>query len=155
MRSIRRLPPKADNDFAINEISIISRGIDMMFSVIDLAGIIIGGFSLLVGGFGIANIMFVSVRERTNIIGIQKALGAKNYFILLQFIFEAILLCLFGGVLGLLLVYFGAIWANNFIEFYLVLSNKNILIGICVSILIGLHTSILRIFLCVADDSKS
>ena len=67
MRSLRRLPPKADDDFALNEISILSKGIDMMFGVIDLAGIIIGGFSLLVGGFGIANIMFVSVKERTNI----------------------------------------------------------------------------------------
>jgi putative ABC transport system permease protein len=84
MRSVRRLSPKADDDFALNETSILSKGIDMMFGVIDLAGIIIGGFSLLVGGFGIANIMFVSVKERTNIIGIQKAIGAKNYFILLH-----------------------------------------------------------------------
>ena len=68
MRSIRRLSPKADDNFALNETSIISKGIDLMFSVIDLAGIVIGGFSLLVGGFGIANIMFVSVKERTNII---------------------------------------------------------------------------------------
>ena len=137
MRSVRRLSPKADDDFALNEISILSKGIDMMFRVIDLAGIIIGGFSLLVGGFGIANIMFVSVKERTNIIGIQKAIGARNYFILLQFLFEAILLCLIGGALGLLLVYIGTVLANNYIEFDVALSVSNIFTGLWVSVFIG------------------
>jgi putative ABC transport system permease protein len=138
MRSVRRLPPKADDDFALNETSILSNGIDMMFGVIDLAGIIIGGFSLLVGGFGIANIMFVSVKERTNIIGIQKAIGAKNYFILLQFLFEAILLCLIGGALGLLLVYGGTVLANTYIDFDISLSTSNIVTGLWVSVLIGI-----------------
>ena len=137
MRSVRRLSPKADDDFALNEISILSKGIDMMFRVIDLAGIIIGGFSLLVGGFGIANIMFVSVKERTNIIGIQKAIGARNYFILLQFLLEAILLCLIGGALGLLLVYIGTVLANHYIEFDVALSVSNIFTGLWVSVLIG------------------
>jgi len=138
MRSVRRLPPKADDDFALNEISILSKGIDMMFGVIDLAGIIIGGFSLLVGGFGIANIMFVSVKERTNIIGIQKAIGAKNYFILLQFLLEAILLCLIGGTFGLLLVYGGTLLANAYIDFNISLSTNNVVTGLWVSILIGI-----------------
>jgi len=143
MRSVRRLSPKSDDDFALNEISILSKGIDVMFRVIDLAGIIIGGFSLLVGGFGIANIMFVSVKERTNIIGIQKAIGARNYFILLQFLFEAILLCLIGGALGLLLVYTGTVLANNYIEFDVALSVNNIFTGLCVSILIGVISGII------------
>jgi len=138
IRSVRRLSPKADDDFALNETSILSKGIDMMFGVIDLAGIIIGGFSLLVGGFGIANIMFVSVKERTNIIGIQKAIGAKNYFILLQFLFEAILLCLIGGALGLLLVYGGTVFANAYIDFDISLSTSNIVTGLWVSVLIGI-----------------
>ena len=138
MRSVRRLPPKADDDFALNETSILSNGIDMMFGVIDLAGIIIGGFSLLVGGFGIANIMFVSVKERTNIIGIQKAIGAKNYFILLQFLFEAILLCLIGGALGILLVYGGTLLANAYIDFDIALSANNVITGLWVSVLIGI-----------------
>jgi len=137
MRSVRRLSPKADDNFALNETSMLSKGIDMLFGVIDLAGIIIGGFSLLVGGFGIANIMFVSVKERTNIIGVQKAIGAKNYFILLQFLFEAILLCLIGGALGLLLVYSGTIFANHYIEFDIALSTNNIVTGLWVSVLIG------------------
>ena len=137
MRSVRRLSPKSDDNFALNETSILSNGIDMMFGVIDLAGIIIGGFSLLVGGFGIANIMFVSVKERTNIIGIQKAIGAKNYFILLQFLFEAILLCLIGGILGISVVYAGTLIADYYIDFDIVLSANNVITGLWVSVLIG------------------
>ena len=143
MRSVRKLSPKVDDNFALNEVSILSKGIDTMFSVIDLAGIIIGGFSLLVGGFGIANIMFVSVKERTNIIGIQKAIGAKNYFILFQFLFEAILLCLIGGVLGLLFVYSGTILANYYIEFHVALSTNNIITGLWVSVLIGVISGVI------------
>jgi putative ABC transport system permease protein len=96
MRSIRKLKPSAEENFSINETDIITKGFNSLFSVIATVGWIIGGFSLLVGGFGIANIMFVSVRERTNIIGIQKALGAKKFFILFQFLFEAIFLSLIG-----------------------------------------------------------
>jgi putative ABC transport system permease protein len=90
MRGIRQLSPEATEDFALNETKVISQGFDGMFEVVGLAGWIIGGFSILVGGFGIANIMFVSVRERTSLIGIQKSLGAKNYFILMQFLFESV-----------------------------------------------------------------
>ncbi len=143
MRSVRRLSPKADNDFALNETSIISKGIDMMFNVIDLAGIIIGGFSLLVGGFGIANIMFVSVKERTNIIGVQKAIGAKNHFILLQFLFEAILLCLLGGLIGLSFVYTGTLIAGHYIDFDISLSATNVFSGLWVSLLIGVVSGLI------------
>ncbi|MCX6272708.1 MAG: ABC transporter permease, partial [Bacteroidetes bacterium] len=97
MRSLRKLKPGVEDNFAINESTLITQGFEQVFGVISLVGWIIGGFSLLVGGFGIANIMFVSVKERTNIIGIQKSLGAKNYFILLQFLFEAVFLSVFGG----------------------------------------------------------
>ena len=72
MRSIRRLRPGADDNFALNDPSLISNQLDGLFGVLGLVGTVIGGFSILVGGFGIANIMFVSVRERTNEIGIQK-----------------------------------------------------------------------------------
>ena len=93
MRTIRRVRPLEDDNFSMNEVSLIKQRLDQLFSVIGLAGWIIGGVSILVGGFGIANIMFVSVKERTKIIGIQKALGAKKIFILLQFLFESIFLC--------------------------------------------------------------
>ncbi len=95
MRSIRRLKPMEENDFALNEVSLISSQFDQFFKVFNMAGWIIGGFSILVGGFGIANIMFVSVKERTKIIGIQKSLGAKRYFILLAVYFRSH--CTFGN----------------------------------------------------------
>jgi putative ABC transport system permease protein len=138
MRSIRKLPPRAEDDFAINETDIITQGFDQLFGVIAMVGWIIGGFSLLVGGFGISNIMFVSVKERTNQIGIQKSLGAKNYFILNQFLFEAIFLAIIGGLVGLLIVYIMTFIFSNMFNFSLVLTLKNTMIGIVVSGLIGL-----------------
>ncbi|WP_449436310.1 ABC transporter permease [Pedobacter steynii] len=136
MRSIRRLRPGVEDDFSLNKSTIASNQLDSMFSKVDLAGWVIGGFSILVGGFGIANIMFVSVKERTNIIGIQKSLGAKNYFIMLQFLFEAIALCLLGGLLGLLLVYLATLAASA-AGFEMILFMKNIMLGIGVSVIIG------------------
>src|SRR5207244_6354772 len=105
LRAIRKLRPRADDNFAMNETSLLTQGFDIMFTVTGTAGWIIGGFSILVGGFGIANIMFVSVRERTNLIGIQKSLGARNVFVLLQFLSEAVFLSLTGGALGLLFIW--------------------------------------------------
>jgi hypothetical protein len=97
MRGVRKLKPGAKDNFALNETSLLTKGFDSFFEVLGTAGWIIGGFSILVGGFGIANIMFVSVRERTSLIGIQKSLGAKNLFILFQFLSESVILSLVGG----------------------------------------------------------
>jgi putative ABC transport system permease protein len=143
MRSIRKQKPSAEDNFAINETDIISKGFESLFNVIAMVGWIIGGFSLLVGGFGIANIMFVSVKERTNIIGIQKALGAKNYFILWQFLFEAIFLSLIGGIFGLLIILILTIVVSSTTEFTLILTQGNILLGIGVSAIIGLISGII------------
>jgi putative ABC transport system permease protein len=143
MRSIRKLKPQAEDNFSINETSIISKGFDALFGVIGTVGWIIGGFSLLVGGFGIANIMFVSVKERTGIIGIQKALGAKNYFVLLQFLFEAVFLSLIGGLVGLLIVFILVIIISNTTEFHLILTTGNVMLGIGVSAIIGLVSGII------------
>ncbi|WP_372648463.1 ABC transporter permease [Draconibacterium sp.] len=137
MRTIRRLKPMEENDFALNEVSIVANQFDQFFVVFNLAGAIIGGFSILVGGFGIANIMFVSVKERTKIIGIQKSLGAKRYFILLQFIFEAIVLSVIGGVIGLLLIYAGTIIVNQSTDFTIILTTGNIINGLMISSVIG------------------
>lgn len=138
LRSAHRIKPGDDDDFAINETSIISKGFDAFFGIIATIGWVIGGFSLLVGGFGIANIMFVSVKERINIIGIQKSLGAKNYFILFQFLFEAIALALIGGLLGLLIVFLLVVIVNAVFDFGMVLTLGNIMLGILVSSFIGL-----------------
>lgn len=137
MRSIRRLKPKAEHNFALNETTLISERLDDLFGVIGAAGWVIGGFSILVGGFGIANIMFVSVRERTNLIGIQKSLGAKNLFILFQFLSESVLLSLIGGFFGLLLTYFITFFGKNLINMDINLSSTNIILGFTVSGLIG------------------
>ena len=146
MRSIRKIKPSAEDNFAINETDIIAKGFDSLFSVIAMVGWIIGGFSLLVGGFGIANIMFVSVKERTNIIGIQKALGAKNYFILLQFLFEAIFLSIIGVIVGLLIILIMTLIVSNTTSFHLILTQGNIFLGIGVSAIIGLVSGIIPAF---------
>ncbi|GAB4280647.1 MAG: ABC transporter permease [Marinilabiliales bacterium] len=140
MRSYRRLKPMEEDDFALNRASLITQGFSQIFISIDIVGLIIGGFSILVGGFGIANIMFVSVKERTKQIGIQKALGAKNYFILIQFLFESIMLCLIGGLIGLLLVFTGSVIANSLIEIDMkfTMSAGNIISGILISVIIGI-----------------
>lgn len=138
MRSIRGLKPLADDDFALNETNLLSKNFDGLFDMVGIAGAIIGGFSILVGGFGIANIMFVSVRERTNLIGIQKSLGAKNYFILAQFLFEAVFLSLIGGIIGLLLIYLLTLGAGSAIDMDISLTRSNIILGLTISALIGI-----------------
>ena len=137
MRGIRGLKPLADDNFALNETNLLSKNFDGLFDNIGIAGAIIGGFSILVGGFGIANIMFVSVRERTNLIGIQKSLGAKNYFILSQFLFEAVFLSLLGGIIGLLLIYLLTLVADGVIDMDITLTRSNVILGLTISVLIG------------------
>ncbi|WP_131537805.1 ABC transporter permease [Pedobacter nototheniae] len=137
MRSIHRIKPGQEDDFALNKTTILSNQLGKMFDMVNVAGWVIGGFSILVGGFSIANIMFVSVKERTNIIGIQKSLGAKRYFILLQFIFESISLCILGGLLGLLLVYLFSLLIGAIFDFHIILGLNNIMLGISISVIIG------------------
>jgi putative ABC transport system permease protein len=142
MRSIHSIRPGADDDFSLNKSSMISNQLDQLFGIVNIGGWIIGGFSILVGGFGIANIMFVSVKERTNIIGIQKSLGAKNYFILLQFLIEAVVLCLLGGGMGLLLVYLGTLIVKSAADVEVILDSGNVIFGIGISVAIGMISGI-------------
>lgn len=137
MRALHRLKPMEENDFAINQVSQISKQFDNFFKIFNFAGWIIGGFSILVGGFGIANIMFVSVKERTKIIGIQKALGAKKYFILLQFIFEAVVLSMVGGVLGLFLIFIATTIFSYVADMNIAMNLANVLLGLSISGIIG------------------
>lgn len=138
MRALRRLKPKEANNFALNETKLLSNGFAALISVVNVAGGVIGLFSILVGGFGIANIMFVSVRERTNIIGIQKAMGAKNYFILFQFLFESVLLAIIGGLIGLLIIFLLTLALSAGLDMDISLSLKNVSLGILISSVIGL-----------------
>lgn len=144
LRLYRGLKPNATNNFFINQLKGLTDFIDNITGQLNIMGLIISGFSLLVGGFGIANIMFVSVKERTNLIGIQKSLGAKNKFILFQFLFEAIILAFFGGIIGLFMVWLISILASSFTgDFEFVLSFTNIVLGMSVSIAIGLISGII------------
>jgi putative ABC transport system permease protein len=143
LRSFRGVKQGEINNFFINVFSGYTDLIDNILSQMNFVGWIISGFSLLVGGFGIANIMFVSVKERTNLIGIQKSLGAKNKFILFQFLFESIILCVFGGIIGLLLVWLIAVILTNVVGFEFVLGFGNIILGTSISIIIGVIAGIL------------
>jgi putative ABC transport system permease protein len=140
MRSRRGIKPAHEDNFALNRPEMAGNAISSVFSVISIAGWVIGSFSILVGGFGIANIMFVSVKERTNIIGIQKSLGAKNYFILFQFLFEAVFLSILGGGVGILIVYLFTFIPMGSLE--IILSFKNIILGLGVSSIIGIVSGI-------------
>jgi putative ABC transport system permease protein len=140
LRSRRGLKPTAKDNFAMNRPEAIANVIGQVFDVLGIAGWVIGGFSMLVGGFGIANIMFVSVKERTSIIGLQKSIGAKNFFILFQFLFEAIFLSLIGGLTGLFFVYLITFIPMG--DLVVKLTISNIVLGLGVSSIIGLVSGI-------------
>ena len=144
IRMARGLKPDDINDFFINQLKGFKDVIDDITGTMNSIGWVISGFSLLVGGFGIANIMFVSVKERTNLIGIQKSLGAKNKFILFQFLFEAVILSVIGGLIGLILVFIVSLVASSFLEdFNFVLSLWNMFLGTAISAIIGLISGII------------
>ncbi len=138
LRAARRIGPGEDNNFSINQASQITSTLEPVFNGINIAGWIIGGFSILVGGFGIANIMFVSVRERTSIIGIQMALGAKRRWILQQFLTESVLLSVTGGILGLMIVFIGTLFVNYFFTLGMYLTAGNIILAVVISATIGI-----------------
>tara|TARA_B110000003_G_scaffold39608_1_gene36393 strand:+ start:1110 stop:2369 length:1260 start_codon:yes stop_codon:yes gene_type:complete len=136
LRAKRGLKPIEEDNFAINRPEYLASFVSTIFSTISIAGWVIGSFSILVGGFGIANIMFVSVKERVPIIGLQKSLGAKKYFILMQFLFESSFLSIFGGLCGIFFVFL--LTLPDLGSFDLVISLKNVIIGVTISSLIGI-----------------
>ncbi|TDB65844.1 ABC transporter permease [Arundinibacter roseus] len=150
LRTKRGLKPRNESNFSINRPEAAAQAISGLFAVLTLAGWVIGSFSILVGGFGIANIMFVSVKERTNLIGIQKSLGAKNYFILFQFLFEAIMLSLVGGGVGILLVFLLSFMPFGSLK--VVMLPENILLGLGVSSVIGVLSGIVPAMLAARLD---
>ena len=137
LRSHRKLKPKEDENFAVNELSMFTNLLKPIFGVMNIVGIIIGGFALLVGMFSVANIMFVSVKERTNIIGIKKALGAKKSVILLEFLIESVILCVIGAILGLGIVIGALKIISRVFDYEMFLSSSNVILAITLSIVIG------------------
>jgi putative ABC transport system permease protein len=138
LRAARRMRPGETSNFYLNRASIITQSFAGVFAGINIGGWIIGGFAILVGGFGIANIMFVSVRERTNIIGIQKALGAKKFFILQQFLVESVLLSIIGGLVGIFLIFIATLVINYLYEWHIHLTMANTFLAVFISAIIGI-----------------
>ncbi|MCP3929978.1 MAG: FtsX-like permease family protein [Bacteroidetes bacterium] len=146
LRAHRRLKPKQEDNFSLNTLSILSNLLGSFFSVLNMLGFFIGAFAILVGMFSVANIMFVSVKERTGIIGVKKALGAKRYMILLEFLIEAVILCIIGGLLGLVLIKITVVILSGAIDFELFLSLKNVLFGLLLSVGIGVLSGFIPAF---------
>ncbi|MCB0508434.1 MAG: ABC transporter permease [Chitinophagales bacterium] len=152
MRATRKLRPKQEDDFSINQLSVIAKGFDSVFDSLGMVKWVIGAFSLIVGGFGIANIMFVSVSERKALIGIKKALGAKRRDILLEFLLEAIFLCMMGALVGLALVYVLCYFATEASGMKFSLSIMNISIAFIISFVLGILAGIIPAFLAANMD---
>lgn len=143
LRAKRLLKPLEESNFELNTLSIVSQIFENIFGIIRIAGYLIGLFAIIVGGFSVANIMFVSVKERTRLIGIKKALGAKNYVILMEFLVESIILCLIGGVVGLIFVVLGAEAATEIAEYEIFLSTQNAIQGLLIASASGVVAGII------------
>jgi putative ABC transport system permease protein len=137
LRNHHRLRPSEKTDFSLNSMTMFAGPMEQVFGVLNLVGYIIGGFALLVGMFSVANIMFVSVKERTNIIGIKKALGAKKWVILLEFLIESIILCVVGGIIGLLIVLGVIKLVAIATDFNMFVSINNMIVTVIISVVTG------------------
>ena len=152
MRQIRRLSPTAEDNFALNDLNKFSEKTEEFFGVVNMAGWFIAGLSLLVGAFGVANIMFVTVRERTSQIGLKKALGAKKSVILTEFLLESSLLCTFGGLLGLLLVWILALILSSMLPFAIYIAPNIIGLAFSVCIILGIISGIIPALMAARMD---
>lgn len=142
MRQIRRLSPRQDDNFSLNSVEAFSKAITGFFTTVNIVGAIIGVISLIVGLFGIANIMFVTVKERTPIIGLKKAIGARSSSILFEFLMEATLLCLLGGAVGLVFVYILTLILSGPLNFPVYISLPLLLVTIFVCLVVGIIAGI-------------
>ncbi len=143
MRQIRRLSPTQEDNFSLNSVEAFSKAISDSFVTINIVGSIIGGISLIVGMFGIANIMFVTVKERTPVIGLKKAIGAKKMTILFEFLLEAAILCILGGIIGLIFVYILTLILSGPLEFPVYLSLPMIFTTMIICIVVGILAGII------------
>lgn len=143
MRSIRKLSPTEEDNFTLNQISTLSDRVGSVFTSINLGGWLIGLLSLVVGAFGIANIMFVTVKERTTIIGLKKAIGAKKISILMEFLLEAAIICILGGIIGLLLVFILTLVLTNLFNFPVFISAGILSLALSICIFIGVMAGII------------
>ena len=143
MRSIHRLSPLEEDDFALNDINMFSKQMDSVFGSVNLGGWAIAGLSLIVGTFGVANIMFVTVRERTSQIGLKKAIGAKSSTILTEFLLESSFLCLMGGLIGLILVFLLTKLLSAVMPFPIYISFATLSLAISICVVVGVLSGII------------
>lgn len=152
MRGVRRLNPKQEDNFALNDVNSGTTQITAIFSGMTIGGIAITILSFIVGIFGVANIMFVTVRERTSIIGLKKAIGAKRRTILSEFLMESAFLCVLGGIFGLLLVFGLTFILTNVFKFQVYISLGLFLGAVMVCIVTGILAGIIPAFIAARMD---
>jgi putative ABC transport system permease protein len=141
MRRVRGLQPEDKNDFEINEQQALRSTIDPIKNGIAVAGLFVTGLALFVGAIGIMNITYVSVKERTREIGTRKAVGARRRTILLQFLIEAVAICLVGGIAGLVISWLlTTAVAAAFPSFPMSFSASLVVTGLIVSTLTGIFS---------------
>ena len=138
MRQVRKLSPTNEDNFSLNDVQQFSNQISSFFGSVDVGGWVIAGLSLIVGAFGVANIMFVTVRERTSQIGLKKAIGAKSKTILTEFLLESAFLCIMGGLFGLLLVYLLSLALSAVLPFPVVIAPHIILLAFSICVILGI-----------------
>jgi putative ABC transport system permease protein len=143
MRAINKLSPGQEDNFSLNDVNEWSKAFEAAFSGINMGGMLIGGISLIVGLFGVANIMFVSVKERTSQIGLKKAIGAKSHIILIEFLLEAAFLCLIGGFIGLALVLGLTKILSSAFNFPVYISTSNLVTAISICFVVGVLAGII------------
>jgi putative ABC transport system permease protein len=143
MRAINKLSPTQEDNFSLNDVNEWSKAFEQAFSGINMGGMIIGGISLIVGLFGVANIMFVSVKERTSQIGLKKAIGAKSRIILTEFLLEAAFLCLIGGLIGILLVFGLTKILTGVFNFPVYISTTNLIWAVSICFVVGVLAGII------------
>ncbi len=152
MRSVRKLNPKQEDNFALNDVSSGATQITSIFNGMTIGGIAITILSFIVGIFGVANIMFVTVRERTSIIGLKKAIGAKRRTILAEFLMESAFLCVLGGIIGLALVFGLTFILTSVFKFQVFISMSLFLGAVAVCILTGILAGIIPAFIAAKMD---
>ena len=143
MRQYRKLSPTEEDNFTCNDVAQFKDQIEKVFGSINQGGWAIAGLSLLVGAFGVANIMFVTVRERTSQIGLKKALGAKRSTILYEFLLESAFLCIIGGLAGLLLVWLLTLVLGAVLPFPIFIAPSIIFLALSICIILGVIAGII------------
>jgi len=152
MRSIRKLAPTQEDNFALNNIDNLSKFFDPIFAGMNIGGWAIAALSLVVGMFGVANIMFVTVRERTSQIGLKKAIGAKRGVILMEFLLESAFLCIIGGLFGLIAVFVLTLIFSALLGFHVFIPLNIILLAVFICLFTGVSAGIIPAFIAARMD---